>query len=232
MIDRAARNQIAGAIRLYLDDKITAFQFDDVIQEASCKTKDKTAQEMVQALWYYYDDVTDHKIHATKEVWDYFHRILLLLESDGELEITKIRRWSFRQFAASCTLAVFLLVAFRLGWGEHLYFVSIPFGLISILLSFWHSKTTCKPDRMEIALTPFPSITDMFKARRQAAVFKKKPYPVKLKYRALKDSFIDTKIMWPLKWLAMIIGSFIFAPLSLLFQTMPETVTKMKVKML
>ncbi len=229
MIDRTARNHIAGAIRLYLDEKITAFQFDDAIQEASCKTKDKTAQEMVQALWYYYDDVTDHKVHATKKVWDYFHRILLLLESDGELEIIKIRRWSFRQFIAACTLAMFLLVAFHLGWGEHLYFVSIPFGIISILISFLHSKASRKsePSRMEIALTPFSSIRDIFKARRRVAVFKKKLYPAHLARRSIISPFLDKITRLPLIMMCLF-----FAPVPLLFQAMPETATKMKVRML
>jgi hypothetical protein len=225
MIDRAARNQIAGAIRLYLDEKITAFQFNDVIVEASCKTKDKTAREMIQTLWYHYDDITDHKVLATKEDWDYFHRILLLLESDGELEITKIRRWSFRQFIAACTLAVSLLVAFHLGWGEHLYFVSIPFGIISISLSFWHSKTTCEPDRMEIALTPFSSIKEIFKARRRVAVFKKKSYPAYLARRSIRSPFWDK-----ITWLPLIMMCLFFAPVPLLFQAMPETTTKLKVK--
>ncbi len=225
MIDRTARKEIADNLRSYLNEEITAFKFNDAIQEVARKTKDRTAQEMIKALWSCYDDCTDHKVVATKEVWNFFYRIMLLLESEGELEIVKVRKWSLRQIVAAGALAIFMFIAFSVGWGDHLFIVSIPFGFISILLSFWHSRTTCKPDKIEIALTPFSSVQDLLSARRKVAVFHKKPYPDELLKRKIRHP-ITNKIMW----LPSIAMWLIFAPVPLLFQAMPETVTKMKVK--
>jgi hypothetical protein len=226
MIDRATRKRISDAIRSYLNEEITSFQFDYAIQELGRETKDVTAQRVIKALWYYYDDFKDHKVVSTKEEWDYFHRILLLLESEGELEITKIRKWSLRQFVAAGALALFLLVAFRLGWGEYLFAVSIPFGVISILISFWHSKKAHRPNQMEIALSPFSSVREILSARRKVSVFHKKPYPDGLTKRKIRSPFMN-KVLW----LPSIVMWLMFAPVPLLFQAMPETVTKMKVRM-
>jgi len=225
MIDRAARKEIADNLRSYLNEGITAFKFDNVIQQVAHNSKDRTAQEIIKALWSCYDDCTDHKVVATKEVWDYFHRILLLLESDEELEIIKVRKWSLRQTVAAGALAIFMFIAFSVGWGDHLFIVSIPFGFISILLSYWHSRITCQPDKIEIALTPFSSFLELLSARRKIEVSRKKPYPNELTKRKIRHPITD-KIMW----LPSIAMWLMFAPVPLLFQAMPETSTKLKVK--
>ena len=77
MIDRLSRNKIIDAIKKYMGEEISAFEFDDLLWEIN--TEDKTAQEIISLLWYYYDDCKDHKVVANKETWDLFNRLLLLL---------------------------------------------------------------------------------------------------------------------------------------------------------
>ena len=71
MTDRNARDQMAKVIRAYMSEEITAFQFDDALTETSNATNDKTVQAVGQALWFHYDDCTDHKVVASKVEWDY-----------------------------------------------------------------------------------------------------------------------------------------------------------------
>ena len=167
-----------------------------------------------------------HKIVTSKEEWDYFHRILLLLESDGELEITRVRKWSYRQLIAACSLALFFPIALYSGWGEQLLAVSVPFGIVSILLYFGRRKTTPAIDPLDITLTPFSSISELLTARRRVLLFTKKRYPNHLKSRKIRNPISDKIMLIPsvLIWL-------IFAPIPLLFQVMPDTDRRMKVTM-
>jgi hypothetical protein len=50
MIDRAARDQLAEALRSYMDERTTAFQFDGAIGKV--KTKDGTARSVATSLWF------------------------------------------------------------------------------------------------------------------------------------------------------------------------------------
>jgi hypothetical protein len=208
MIDRQTRQDLVRVIRAYLDEEITAFRLDDASQELGSRTDDATVHEVVILMWYHYDDLTDHKIVASKEEWDFFHRILLLLESDAEIrypkvepEIAKARRWSLRQPVAVCAIAAFMSAAFRVGW-QHVILLSFPFGVVSMLLALWKSKTLCPPSReeemalsRERALVPFESVSDLLAVRRQVPDFSKKPYPASLPTRRIRDPIVD-KIMW------------------------------------
>jgi hypothetical protein len=93
MIDCAARNEVIAAFEAYLDDTITAFEFDDRLQEID--SEDRTVNEVVRAAWFHYDDCVDHKVHLSKQEWDYFQRLLLILRSDAELSSSEMRRWSW-----------------------------------------------------------------------------------------------------------------------------------------
>jgi hypothetical protein len=93
MIDRAARDKVIATFEAYLDDRITAFEFDDRLQDID--SEDRTVNEVVHAAWFHYDDCKDHKVHLSKPEWDYFQRLLLILRSDAELSSSEKRRWSW-----------------------------------------------------------------------------------------------------------------------------------------
>jgi hypothetical protein len=227
MVDRESRKKMAEVIRAYFDEKITAFEFDDALKELDQHTQDETVHDLTTALWFHYDDCKDHKIVATKEQWDYFHRILLVLESGGRLECGPRRyAWSVRQLIAALVLVFFVGAAFRLDWWEYLVIVSMPFGLVSMLLSFWNSKASRKPTEKEMALTPFLSISELLSCRRKVMGFSKKPYPFRLESRKVRDSIAEIMM-----WVPGIMMWLMFAPLVLLFQTMPDIDEKTSVRM-
>ena len=58
MVDRAARDKVISAFEAYLDDQITAFEFDDRLQEIA--SEDLTVNEVIHAAWFHYDDCKDH----------------------------------------------------------------------------------------------------------------------------------------------------------------------------
>ena len=116
MIDRRARNKMATAIRSYMDEEMKAFQLDEELNRISDATKDKTVKDISFILYFHYDDIENHKIVASKEEWDYFNRLLLLLESDGELESINSRTiWHpFRQTVAAIFFGIFCEVFIRI----------------------------------------------------------------------------------------------------------------------
>jgi hypothetical protein len=98
MFSRYDRDALVEVINRYLADEITAFKLDEALSEIGARTKDETVQQVVALFWYHFDDVDDHKVVASKEEWDYFQRLLLILKSDAEIvQETGKRKWTPRQ---------------------------------------------------------------------------------------------------------------------------------------
>lgn len=201
-----------------MNEEMTAFQFDDALTEASSATPDKTVQSIGRALWCHYDDCKDHKIVASKEEWDYFNRLLLLLESEAELQTTKSwREWHPLQAVAALLLLLFLVIASRVGFGEHLFAYALPFGPPSMLLAWLNSRRQRKTSSTaETALTPFPTVRSLLAVRRRVGGFVKHRYPKRIVSRRIRDPLID-KLMWVLWSIAWCM----FSPVALFFQMLP-----------
>lgn len=216
-----------AAIRSYMDERLTAFQLDETLSEISAKTDDKTVQHVGDALWFHYDDITDHKIVASQEEWDYFNRLALLLKSDAELESTTIRKhWSWQNGIAAIALIGFICTAIYVGWGEHLLIVAIPFGILSMLLGYWANRVRRRLSKTEIALTPFPSVASLLSVRRATAGFSKRRYPSDIKSRTIRSPVATKVMLLPAKILWLL-----FAPIPLLCQMFPQTETTTRIKM-
>jgi hypothetical protein len=227
MIDRNARDKMEEAIRSYMGERLTAFELDEALSQISDKTDDKTVQHVGRALWFHYDDITDHKIVASHEEWDYFNRLALLLKSEAELDgSTTRRRWSWENGIAAIAFVGFICAAIHFGWGEHLFIVAIPFGAFSMLLGYWANRTTKRISRIEMALTPFPSIASLLAVRRTVTNFSKNEYPSKLRSRRIRSPVAGKIMLLPAKlmWL-------VFAPIPILFQMCPQTETTTRIKM-
>ena len=216
MIDREARIKLCDAIEAYCGEAITAFEFDDLIFDIEGHTEDETAKQVVQWLWHHYDDIEDHKIVLTKEEWDYFQRLRLLLESDTELSITRKWCWNFRQLIAAISLALFVYLACVTGFDLHLYLLAIPFGLVSIAISdmWWVHEPA---EDVDPKLVPFPTHTALSRVRRQVNWFKKRRYPKFLTDRRIRGDSAES-----IMWFQTIVGWLLFAPLALLGQSFPR----------
>jgi hypothetical protein len=181
MFSRYDRDNLVDVINRYLNEELTAFRLDEALSEIGAGTKDRTIEQVVQLLWCHYDDVEDHKVVATKEEWDYFQRLLLILQSDAEIvQETGERKWTVRQAVAAVCLTVFGLAVAKTGFGCHLLVVTMPLGVVSMLLSHWRSSHEARRLHDQTALMPFGSVSELLSLRRQVRNFAKARYPARL----------------------------------------------------
>jgi hypothetical protein len=140
IVDRKQRVELTAVVRRFLHEDITAFEFDEQLGDFR-NSPDSAIRFVAQAVWYHYDDCDDHLVTLSKPEWDYFQRLLLLLESDAGVQTTTFRRWSMSQVVAFIALLSFAWVGFHLGWGSQLLVAAIPFGTVSIGISLFHRIT-------------------------------------------------------------------------------------------
>lgn len=218
-VDPAGRDRLVDAIDRYLSDEITAFEFDERIFDIRRETHDPTVRNVVDALWYHYDDCDDHQVVLTKAEWDYFQRLRLLLESDASLDVQKHRVWSWTQLVAAAALAGFAWWATKWGFGEQLLIVAMPFGVVSIVISRWRRRVLQGQTRADETLVPFASVSQLRSIRRRVPGFRKWRYRGELATRTIHRqigpfvSMLQTYSIWllaspvvllaqlfPLKW--------------------------------
>ncbi len=187
MFSRYDRDSLIEVINRYLNDELTAFKLHHAISEIGAKTKDETVNQVVSLFWCHYDDVEDHKVVASKEEWDFFQRLLLILKSDADIveEIGK-RRWTARQAIAAACLVVFAVVVAKTGWGSHLSLATVPLGGVSVLLKLWHSNFKESRLRQHAPLVPFGSYSEICSFRRKVRGFAKLRYPTRLGSRKIR----------------------------------------------
>jgi hypothetical protein len=218
MLSRFDRDALAEAIHRYLGDEITAFALNEAVSEIGARTKDETVKQVVAMLWYHYDDVDDHKVVASKEEWDFFQRLLLVLKSDADIVTeTGQRKWTARQAVAAVCLAVFGLAVAKTGWGSHLFCATVPLGIVSMLVAHWRSRVEARRFHEQAALMPFGSVSEMLSLRRKVGNFVKARYPARLGSRQIRGP-VSAAAMW-LQFGAMWL---MFSPVALVFQMQPE----------
>lgn len=214
MIDRDARNDLAALIRRYLDEQIKAFDLDEELDQFR-DSADSSITFVAAAMWYHYDDCDDHFVVASKPQWDYFQRLLLLLESDSTVTQVRRRQWSVTQLCAAMLLAGCIWLAVQFGVGSHLLIFFIPFGLASIVLSRFRRPLVNRGPYDGI-VTPFSSIGDLRIAYASAHHFAKQQFPRRIESRLIRSPMSSafwachSYVIWAL-----------FAPVPLLVQCTP-----------
>jgi hypothetical protein len=216
-IDRQARDRLVNAIRRYMDEALTAFAFDEEINEIRTATADGTAQFVVDSLWFHYDDCKDHLAGLSKPEWDYFQRLILLLKSDAAIERVRQRRWSVRQVVAGICLVGFGLCVFRFGVGWHLFGFALLFGPASILLSYWRNRSERRQAKERLRLAPFSSISELRSVRKEVSGFSMEKYPAGATVRRVHGRLKTMAV-----WLQTAVFWSFMSPLILLFQSLPE----------
>ncbi len=218
MFSRYDRDNLVAVITRYLNEELTAFKLDEALSEIAARTKDETVKQVVGLFWCHYDYVEDHKVVASKEEWDYFQRLLLILKSDAEIiQETGGRKGTARQAVAAVCLVLFGLAVAKTGFGYHLLVVTMPLGVISLLLSHWRSSDEARRLHDQTALLPFGSVSELLSLRRKVRKFVKARYPAQLGSRQIRGP-VSAAAMWlhfGVVWL-------IFSPVALAFQMMPE----------
>jgi hypothetical protein len=222
-IDRAQRDGLAHAIRQFLSEQSSAFEFDEALDDYR-SSADPTVQFVTDAVWYNYDDCDDHIVTLSKPEWDYFQRLLLLLDSDRQIAITLTRRWSWTQLVACVSLLAFVWCIWHFGWGQHLLVFSIPFGVVSIFISFVRNQERSSGPYDQV-LTPFSTFSDLSAAYRSAATFTKNRYPRCLANRRIRSRVAEFGVL-----LQMYAAWLMLSPIPLLAQSLPLTETQTSVK--
>jgi hypothetical protein len=225
MFSRYDRDALTETINRYLGDEITAFGLDEAISEIGARTKDETVRVVVDLFWYHYDDVEDHKVVASKEEWDFFQRLLLILKSDADI-VTEMgkRKWTARQAVAAACLVVFGLAAVKTGVGNHLFCATIPLGIVSMLVAHWRSHDDGRRLHEQTTLLPFGSVSELLSLRRKVNNFVKARYPARLGSRQIRGP-VGAALMWLHPGAAWLL----FSPVALVFQMLPEPEQRWKV---
>ena len=225
-VDRKSRDALVASINRYIDGETMAFQFDDEI--FSIESDDLTVSHVVSTLWCFYDDCKDHPVRLSKEEWNYFQRLILVLQSNGHITVSTRRRWDCAQLVAVAAFLLFLYAANGLGLGIQLFALAIPFGLFSIGISHWRNCfATRKLDSTSIILAPFSSFLELITMRRSVANFRKRKCPDGMKRFEIRGPFEETvmKLQAYAAWL-------LCSPLVLMYQALPmkEINTRIVVK--
>jgi hypothetical protein len=223
-LDRPARAALAATIRGFLDDRVSAFALDEALDEFR-DSSDPTVRFVALTLWYHYDDCRDHMVALSKAEWDYFQRLLLVLHSDCQVATTWVRRWSWTQLAAiGCLVGLGWCLA-RFGWGQHLLVLSIPFGLVSVGISYWRRRSYVAGAHDQI-LVPFASFAELSAVYRTSAAFTNQRYPRALAERRIRSRVAEFGLRLQLyaAWLML-------SPLPLLVQAFPQAEARTQMKM-
>ena len=229
MVDVDARKRLAALIRAYLNEEMTAFEFDEALGEFRWEQDDETVDEIAKALWFCYDDLRDHLVVATKEEWDSIQRMLLVLESGCELESRKVRMEPFGRSIAALSLLLYGMVfgctLLGMGWHPNLILVSVPFGAISIFIFYMRCREESR-NASEMATAPFASISQMLRARRHVPGFRKQPYPRALAKRKIRPRFVAFLLFVTsyglIGWVPCVLWLFL-APAVLLYQSLSRS---------
>src|SRR5664279_5606260 len=83
-IDRPGRNALLAIMDDYLSGKIRTSEFQERLD--ALDTKDTTIRHIVYLVWFHYDDFIDHPVKLTRQEWNYFQRLRLILQSDAEIK--------------------------------------------------------------------------------------------------------------------------------------------------
>ncbi len=200
MIDRIAREKTVAAIEAYMNDEMKAFAFDDALYDIAAGTKDEAVREATQVLWYFYDDLIDHPIHANKFQWNFMYRIILFLRSNAELEKKWIRRWSLTQIMAFGLALLLAGIGWTLGASWPLLIVWIVAGVLT-----WEIDRRIRaPHRnrlvgcpIDIDVFPFDSSLDILRAARSVPDFHKRRFPPELADRRIRNRWLEAEIHLP-----------------------------------
>jgi len=227
MIDRATRDETVAAIEAYMNDEITAFAFADTTHRIATGTKDEAVGEAVETLWYFYDDITNHKIVANKEEWNLMQRFILFLQSDAELATKCERQWSVTQIVALCLIAFIVLFAWIFGESWILFITWIGAGALTWEIDRRFRAPLRAGRLIDVITFPFDSSLDIIRAARTVSNFHKRRFPQELAKRRIRNGWLgrlgDAQIHIPRPILLpfAFIGWTIILPCVLFWQLFP-----------
>ena len=123
--------------------------------------------------------------------------------------------WHASQFIAVAALLVFGWCVTWMGFGIQLFALSEPFGIVSILLSFWNKHLRNSPSK-EFRPLPFSTLSEVLMVHRSVPGFRKRKYPQGMAPFRIRTPLEETALN-----LKMYASWLMFSPLVLLFKLFP-----------
>jgi hypothetical protein len=218
MVDHAARADICATIDDFLNDRLSAFDFDEGLDNIRSRTEDRTAWFVIGTLWYFYDDCDDHLACLDKDTWNVIQRLKLVLQSGTEIETKRRRIWHVSQLIALTTLAAMAYVC-----SIDLKMWPLPVlagGLVSLGLSKCRERLLRAYDVPDPwRAWPFASPSAIARALRRATDFKKQRHRSEVARRRIRTA-ADERVNGYL-WL---FGQCVLSPILLIGQCWPITI--------
>ncbi|WP_437200749.1 hypothetical protein [Planctomicrobium sp. SH664] len=213
------RFKIAANIQRFLRSEITAFEFDELLDESRCSA-DPVVRYVAGIVWYFYDDCVDHRVALSRQGWGFLQRLLLILQSDCVVKKTSTRIWSVSQLCAGCCLLLIGTWCCLGGWRYWPILAGIA-GLAAWLIAKFRPQPWSSADApLAEAIYPFASFTDLHDAY-DSARFIKERFPPEVGERRIRNG----NIMFGQR--ALRVMAFLFyGPIALLLQTFPVTVRR------
>lgn len=236
MIDPKARQKLKESIEGYLDEQITAFEFDEQLQEI--ETEDESVQEAISNLWLFYDDCKDHKIVARKEDWDFFQRLLLFLNSNLEIaDLYENESRTKRNFTQLAAVIALLIQASMLLQGQHWLAITALGALATVpiwiirrrhLNQLFTDQERLDSQRWQQKFYPFSNVSQMRRFATETS-FHKAPYPKHLEDREIRN-VREHRLMMLSSHLCLYSMHLILSPAILLFECFPTKDSLLRTK--
>ncbi len=221
-INREHRERLAAIVRQYLDGEISAFAFDE-LTDPFRGSYDKTVKHVASTVWFHYDDCKNHFVNLTKPEWDYFQRLLLVLDSNDHIVKTTTLCWRYSQLLALLSFIGFALAAWYCGFGIHLLLIAIPFGIVSIGIQRY--RNCARPDLpYSEVLLPFSTFSELASTYKSVSQFRKKRHPKHLPGPRIRSVTMEVVVSIPLYCVWAVLS-----PVALFFQMFPTTTTRTRV---
>lgn len=196
MVDRKARDELAAVIESYMKDEILSCDLDESASRIKFATSDEVVKTVANSLWLHYDDIVDHHIVVSRQQWDFFYRLLLLLKSDCELTVSS--RWTIKQPVAALCLAGLAIWFIYGGLNFYLVVALYIFGFAALFKMGLFGWKQSEREKMEAIVAPFPSISNLLSVRRKVSEFYKIPYPKEFGRRRIRSKFEETIMLIPI----------------------------------
>lgn len=181
-VSRQDRDELRSAIEDFLAGRCDNLVYDDRIQAIAMRTADPTVDWVVSQLWYFYCDISTHRVRLGRAAWNLHQRLLLLLASGARVEMGTARSLHASQALAG---AILLAIAAAWWWREPWTpLLHLPAAGAAWLLARWRSSAAERllppePGTAD-ATAPFPSAGAILRARRLVPDFRKAPHPAAL----------------------------------------------------
>jgi len=225
-INRKHRQEVATIVRQFLNDEISASEFSHLL-EPYRSSDDATVSEVVFVAWFHHDDFKDHDVILTKSDWNYFQRLLLVLDSNDHLVKISSLKWGFSQLVALASLVAFGFAIFHFGFGFHLLLLTIPLLFLTLLIIRLRNREVPIAAYNNI-LNPFSTFTELKSTYEAVPEFRKTRYRKELSTRRIRSNAMHI-FGTALAYCGWFVFSPFFLPFILFFLIFPDTQTHTRV---